>query len=274
MTKAAYDSIRCQKSWSFILTDQLSSDGTREWGEGMENDHPSFQYRLNVPRVPLAQAWNQAVKTALKDPECEYIGIFNNDIVLHPKTIDHMIAFMDKTGYLLVSADNIKDRMSPETLQKLELPAEFTDYDCWPIEGWRAEGPDFSCFMINRRTIEVVGWFDENFKGAYCEDQDYHARINRAYRHAKLHNDLGIEPERIHAKRLSTAPYYHFASQTVAQNVDLRADVSSQHGRNQNYYLEKWGGEHPVVMDGGGNITPFGDARRNWKWWEGVEKYD
>lgn len=279
LTKAAFESISLPVSWRFILIDQESNDGTERWGEICEslNDdahklsntftYKGFTYIRNSPRLPLAAAWNQGVRKAFENPECEYVAIVNNDVIFHPKTFDHLMAFMDKTGYLLVSADNIKDRMSSEVMLQMELPEKFTDYDCQPINDWRAEGPDFSCFMINRKTIEVVGWFDENFLGAYCEDQDYHARINRAYRHAKNHNDQGIDPERIHAKRLSTAPYYHYASQTLVRNTPLRHDISTMHGRNQSYYLQKWGGEHPAVMDGHGNIQPFGDASKDWRCW-------
>lgn len=274
LTQQALDSVKSEKEWNFILIDQDSNDGTMEWGQTQMATRPNFKYVRNSPKIALAAAWNQGVQMALQDPECEYIAIVNNDVIFHPRTFDHLMAFMDKTGYLMVTADNVKDRMSAEVMKQMELPNQFTDYDCWPIEGWRAEGPDFSCFMISRQFIKTIGWFDENYAGAYCEDQDTHVRINRAYRHAKQHNDQGIEPERIHAKRLSTAPYYHFASQTIARNVTLRPEIVNMHMKNQSYYIKKWGGEHPFAMDGGGNTQPFGDARYNWKWWEGSEKYE
>lgn len=274
LTKAAIESIK--SPCNVILIDNKSDDGTREYGEKMEMlrpggiDNPNikdFIYIRNEERKSVSQSWNQGVKRALEDEDCEYIAILNNDILLHPKTLDHLMAFMNKTGYVMVTADNIKDRMSAEVMMTLELPHKFTDFDCWPIGDWRAEGPDFSCFMITSETIKLVGWFDENFEAGYCEDQDYHARINRAYKHAKIHNDQGIEPERIHAKRLSTAPYFHYASQTVARNTVIRHDIATAHGRNQSYYIRKWGGEHPFVMDGNGNTTPFGEATKNWRDW-------
>lgn len=277
MTKDAIASIKCSKSYSIILIDQDSNDGTEEWGRSMDTFNGSkenqpenmkdFIYIKNSPKIALAAAWNQGVKRAFEDPECKYVALPNNDVIFHPKTWDHLIAFMDKTGYLMVTGDNIKDRMSNEIMQQMELPHPFTDYDCQEITDWRAEGPDFSCFLINRETIRVIGWFDENFQGAYCEDQDYHARFNRALRHAKIHNDQGLDPNRIHAKRLSTAPYFHYASQTMVRNIPLRHDITTMHGKNQNYYLTKWGGEHPAVMDGQGNIQPFGDATKNWRDW-------
>lgn len=270
LTKGAYQSILDSQAydWKFILIDNVSSDGTEEWSKLQEEAATRpFQYLYNFPRKGVAESWNQGIKMALEDKECEYIAILNNDIILHPKTLNHLMAFMNKTGYLMVTADNIADKMSVETLLRMELPKEYTDYDLWPIDTWRAEGPDFSCFMISPKTVEVVGFFDENFKGAYCEDQDYHRRFKAAREHAEQHNDLKVNPKRIHTKRLSTAPYYHFASETVKRNVAIRHDVAVAHGKNENYYLKKWGASHPDAMDGLGNKTPFGDASKNWRDW-------
>lgn len=254
-----------------ILIDNASEDGTQDWGtenngkevfEGIKLD-----YIRNDDRKGVAESWNLGIKRAFEDPECQYVGVLNNDVILHPKTLPHLMQFIDKTNYLMVTADNIKDRMSMEVMLQMELPEPFTDYDCNKITDWRAEGPDFSCFLITRKTIEVIGWFDENFKGAYCEDQDYHIRCQRARIHAEAHNDQVISAEFIHFKRLSTAPFYHFASQTLARNTKLRMEISMRHAQNQNYYLEKWGVEHPEAMDGQGNIQPFGDATKDWRNW-------
>lgn len=268
-TKQAFESIgsKC----NYILIDNSSNDGTKEWGrqndtfEVKRHAHAlvqDFIYTRNDAGLGVAASWNQGVKRAFEDKECEYVAILNNDIILHQKTLEHLMRFMDKTNYLLVTGDNIRDRMSPEVMKSMELPEPYTDFDCQEISDWRAEGPDFSCFMVNRNTIKTIGWFDENFQGAYCEDWDYHARINRAWRWGKQY---GIpDPKVTHAKRLSTAPYYHFASQSLKWNIPLRHEISMKHAHNREYYMRKWGGDHPFVMDGGGNITPFGDATKNW----------
>lgn len=269
MTKAAIDSIRFNGGTNVIVVDNASDDGTQRWGEKLNGETMIYGNRLtyirNDERKSVAASWNQGVRKAFEDPECEYVAILNNDIILHPKTLEHLVAFMVKSGYLMTTGDNIKDRMSIKTMLDMELPHPFTDFDLWKIDGWRAEGPDFSCFLINRETIRVIGWFDENFAGAYCEDQDYHARSDRARRHIAAHNDQGIDVTRVHFKRLSTAPYYHYASQTIANNPNIRHDIATQHGKNQQYYEIKWGGSHPYVMDGGGHIQPFGDATKNWR---------
>lgn len=268
-TKDAIDSI--QSPCTVIVIDNASTDGTRSWGESMNGEHLLYGKVLKYVRndVPkgVAASWNQGIKLAFEDDECEYVAVLNNDIVLNKKTLPNMIAFMEKTGYLMVTGDNVKSKMGVENLTRLELPEPFTDFDTWKIEGWRAEGPDFSCFLINRETIRVIGWFDENYKGAYCEDQDYHVRCDRARRHIAAHNDQNIDVARVHFKRLSTAPYYHYASQTISRNESQRASIAQNHGHNETYRAIKWGASHPDAMDGGGNVTPFGNAAMNWRDW-------
>lgn len=271
LTKDAIDSIQSKYPVKIILIDNNSDDGTQRWGEMMNGQdlmaQKTLTYIRNEERKSVSQSWNQGIKQAFEDPECEWVAVLNNDIILHPKTLDHLISYIEKTGYLMVTGDNVKDRMSVKTMLDLELPEEYTDFDLWKIEGWRAEGPDFSCFLIKRETIRIIGWFDEKFEGAYCEDQDYHARLDRARRWATQYNDQNYPAEKMHFKRLSTAPYFHFASQTIARVPQIRHDAATYHGRNQAYYNRKWGGEHPEVMDGSGFIQPFGNAQMNWRDW-------
>lgn len=269
LTQKAIDSIG--SVCNIILIDNASTDGTPRWGEMMDRQKllgmKKLLYVRNNEQKAVAASWNQGIKMAFEDPECEYVAVLNNDLILHARTLEHLMRFMDKTGYLMVTGDNVKDRMGIDSMVRLELPEPFTDFDTWRIEGWRAEGPDFSCFMLNRETIRVIGWFDEHFQGAYCEDQDYHARLSRARAHIGKHNDQMIPVERVHFKRLSTAPYFHYASETIKRNESMRLDISLKHGRNQAHYILKWGGEHPYVMDGGGFTQPFGDAQKNWRDW-------
>lgn len=255
------------------LIDNASNDQTHQWGLDHNKSNVGLgcdvylDYIRNEDRMSVAKSWNYGVKQAFQDVECKYVAVLNNDIILHPKTLDHLMQFMDKTGYLMVTGDNIKDRMSADVLLQMELPRPFTDFDCQEITDWRAEGPDFSCFMIGRDYIKIIGWFDENFEGAYCEDWDAHRRIQAAWKHIKQHNDHNIDANRVHAKRLTTAPYYHYASQTIARNISLRHDISTYHGRNELYYCTKWGASHNEAMDGVGHVQPFGDATKNWRSW-------
>jgi GT2 family glycosyltransferase len=273
LTKSCIETIN--EPCTIHLIDNASDDGTQQWGHAMMGEEMMGGRRLDYIRNDepnsVAGSWNQGVKASFADPECKYVCILNNDAMLHPKTLAHLMQFQDKTGYLLVTAENVKGKFNEDQDENIRLMIEtfidkpYTDFDLMPIEGWQAEGPDFSCFMINRETIEIIGWFDEKFLGAYCEDQDYHARFQRAREWGKEYGEP--DAKRCHAKRLTTAPYHHYASQTMIRNPALRQKIAQFHANNQNYYLLKWGAEHPQVMDGQGNRQPFGDATKNWTMW-------
>jgi GT2 family glycosyltransferase len=82
---------------------------------------------------------------------------------------------------------------------------------------------NFSCFALTPETINKVGLFDENFKIAYFEDNDYHYRMI----------DLGID-----AVRDLWAPFVHFVSRTVREGI---VDHNDAFARNRAYFMSKWG---------------------------------
>lgn len=168
----------------------------------------------------IAQSWNEGCKAAI-EKWCDYILIINDDILLAPWTVDHLVDYMEKRGSHHISMVTGLDIRSitdypDDVLSMEESEAKLT-----------TESPNFSCFLIEPETIEVVGPFDENFKPGYFEDNDYHLRILRA----------GMK-----AVSLQSAMFYHYGSQT--QNNDPKNPVvlPEQFETNRRYYIQKWGG--------------------------------
>jgi|WetSurMetagenome_2_1015567.scaffolds.fasta_scaffold04516_3 FkbM family methyltransferase len=88
--------------------------------------------------------------------------------------------------------------------------------------------PDFSCYLIHREVWEKVGRFDEEFKGAFCEDWDYHVRLHKA----------GVDAHCI------SVPFYHVGSATINAMSPADAEkLSKQAGSNREYFKQKWGVE-------------------------------
>ncbi len=256
LTKQAVESINTKLPYSLHIVDQDSNDGTREWAES--HSSMNFWYHRFTPRTCLSEAWNLGIREALKDPECEYIFIPNNDVIFHKTTIDNLIESIDKLGYAMVTGNNVQPEMPLASMQMRDEWGDW-DHDSRPIQSWIDEGPDFSCFLIKRDFTAKYGYFDENFKPAYCEDQDMHIRLNRAG---------------ANAKRMSRAPYYHIASQTLAGNSNIAPEIYAGHEKNKGYYRSKWGVEHGEALKGGGHATPYGDPTKDIKFWYGSEKYD
>ena len=246
----AIDSIKTNVSYKVRVMDNGSTENKEQ-----EYKAKGVDYIRYDSQVSLSECWNKAIQLSLDDRECQYIFNPNDDVIFHEKTIDELIKFMDKSGYLMVTGNNIAhfcDRNFTNFVWN-----DDSEFDLRPITNWREEGPDFSCYMINRDFVNKVGYFDENYNPSYKEDWDMHTRILLSGNHAK---------------RISSAPYYHFGSQTAKNNPTK----SIGSFRTAGYHMEKWGSlDHGGIMDGKvGYKHPYNDSSKDWKFWKGSNKYD
>jgi GT2 family glycosyltransferase len=107
----------------------------------------------------------------------------------------------------------------------------------------------FNFFLINKNTMDKVGWFDENFYPAYKEDQDFSYRCKLAQ-----------------AQRVSGIPNSradHFGSATIRSNPVLAAQSKQNRAWRVSYYKAKWGG------DAGKEVfrNPFNNTECDHRWW-------
>src|SRR3972149_1820440 len=83
---------------------------------------------------------------------------------------------------------------------------------------------NFSCFGLSVPTITRVGLFDEGFKIAYFEDNDYHHRMRG---------------EGLDASCDLWAWFAHYGSRTVKEAGI--PPLHNQFNANRKYFYEKWG---------------------------------
>ena len=103
---------------------------------------------------------------------------------------------------------------------------------------WAAEGPQiawlkdcgFAAFAVNDTAIEAVGWFDESYHPAYCEDCDWEWRAKR------IGGVMFVDVP---------ATTRHLASQTILGDINRRKSNDRTYPLNKQYHREKWGGEEP-----------------------------
>ncbi len=93
----------------------------------------------------------------------------------------------------------------------------------------------FSSFIIPRKTFRTIGYFDENFKGAYFEDKDYERRMKLAG--LQIMSASFLNPE------------LHTRSASIGKDKKLNANYR----HNADYYSRKWGGN----LGGETFTTPF-----------------
>ena len=259
-TLDALKSLKTEHKFKLLLLDNGSTDGSEQLIQSnfseLSKDWNIISADYVVGNKSVAESWNYGIN---ESKDADYIFIVNNDVLLHPRTIDNLILFIEKTDYAMVTARNLNDgQFIKSFLPKIIVP-DFDPEDLKPITNWREEGPDFSGFLIRPSIVDKIGYFDENFWPAYFEDNDMATRIHKAG---------------LHAKRVSTAPYYHYGSTTVNNNPAIKKLI--QNGtfeKCKKYFIEKWGNMPSEVLDELGYDYPFNDSSKPLWWWKGCEKY-
>ena len=208
-THKTLGSFKTNLSHNFIIVDNASTDRTNMLLDALSKFSNQIHIR-NKTRVSLSQAWNQGLKKALEDTEFKYAYVINNDVVFEPFCVDRLIQFVEShIEYGLVSGLNTRD---------------FGKQEGKIGEG----GIDFSAFLVTKECLDKVGFFDENFVGAYYEDNDYHHRVYGAGLKSCVVCDVG---------------FFHYGSRTIKEGLNPMELKQSQANfeRNKAYFKQKWG---------------------------------
>lgn len=206
-----------------------------------------FSVHKNPKGNEVGSAWNQGIKMALDDG-CDFVMVLNNDLVLHHKCVDNLVIFADMhPEFALWTASEWIDIRTINGIKEADIKWDFSEH------------PHFSYFMVNQKTIDEVGWFDENLKMAYHEDGDYHYRILLSG------NKAG---------KTEAAKFYHFGSRTIKSDDDLFDRNKRTYEDNRDYITRKWNVDFhgkvfapPEEMIKVGYKTPFNDPNKTLKDW-------
>ena len=237
-TKPCIDSIKTSHDYRILLVDNASIDETLSEAGKLVSD--KFSHKRNEERWSCAKSWNFGIRDAW-DRGFEYALVLNNDVILHSDCIDRIVERFNKGDVGMVTAMDIRGECNgiPEYI----FDKKSKDYESVP----ETEHPNFSAFMISKKCWDKVGEFDEGFKPAYFEDNDYHYRMKLAGMKAIVY---------------PPALFYHFGSRTQNESGNQAVVTGSMFEDNRKYYKGKWGGDT-------GSETfkyPFGYEVNNFKW--------
>lgn len=170
--------------------DNASDDGTQQWLSARAKGINQFHWWSTLKRKSLAACWNIMIQSMISANYRLFL-ILNNDVELLPKTAELLRNAM--TTHLRAGRSvGLMTGISQVSESELALWRP----DMAALDNARPH-PDFSCFLLNLDCIKTVGWFDEEYFPAYCEDNDYHVRMHRAGVEALcvnvpfLHNSAG-----------------------------------------------------------------------------------
>ena len=160
---------------------------------------PRGAHVVHLPgNIGVGAAWNLGIKATIRAP---WWAIVNDDVVFAPGDLSQLAEAMADPAPRIVTLDG------------------------------------FAAFGLNAAALERVGWFDENFHPAYCEDADYEHRCHLA------RVPIMSIPAGLHHDRSSTIRHPHYA-----------AENARTYPANYAYYERKWGG---ALRGGERFTTPF-----------------
>lgn len=193
-----------------LLVDNASSDGTTHWARAMETRYSNVRWMPIAKQISLAACWNKALKEVWMRGG-EHALVLNNDVVIAPDTY---AVLLHHGGQFVTTVSVDKED---------QLPVAFGQR----IMNERPH-PNFSGFLIRKRCTDQVGFFNENYYPAYCEDAEYHVRMHRAGIRA-----VCIDLPMLHLG--NGANTLRFADPAEAHQIKRGAD------RNRDRFLECYG---------------------------------
>lgn len=199
---------------TLLVIDNASEDSIYRWIARAHNEefHPYTATATLKEQESLGQCWNRGLRAAWR-LGCTEAMVCNNDVELHPVTYRRL----SETGRPFITPVNVG---ADKSIHQLVIPApDSYEFDVHP---------DFSAFLIHKEVTDKVGFFNESYWPAYCEDCDYHVRMQRA---GVIANSVNI-------------PYIHHPSSTLhyATRAEKQA-IERGAEANRQRFKEQWGCE-------------------------------
>lgn len=182
--EAAVNSILDQtfKDWELIISDDCSTDGTREWLQGLEGDP---RIRLFLQERNLGYVGNK--NFAHQQARGLFITQQDNDDLCPPDRLAKQVAVMRANdeiklvacGYLRVDQEGREiDVFGPTSDMLISAPWEGI-YPFW-----------FPSLLVHRSVFDRVGWFSPYFSGVMGDDLYWTVRAHEAFPIFCLHKPL------------------------------------------------------------------------------------
>ena len=222
-----------------IFVDDGSTDGTREWLQGLSpGPRPALRVLLNERNLGYAAANNRAVRVA----EGRLLALLNDDLVLQPRWLEPMLAAHRALGPRAGIIGNVQLDAKTGAVDHAGIVINATGKPvharALPARGWRVASSirrvpalTAACVLLERSLWEQLGGFDEGFVNG-GEDVDLCFRARAA--------------GRINAVALDSVIGHHVSS---SPGRKLRDE------QNSFRLARRWGGEFIAAAD---------DASRAW----------
>jgi hypothetical protein len=163
----------------------------------------------------VAASWNEGFRLAMADG-ASLLAVLANDAFLAPGALAEMAKFAGQEWPLASVWSGVNRK------------------EVWDGPDEVRPGCDFTFAMLRPDALRRHGWFDENFKPAYYEDNDMYNRIILSGRGCY---------------KVRAAVFDHVGSATIHNDPEMAHHVQHWWEANRAYYKQKWGVDAPPLSD-------------------------
>ncbi len=225
-------SLTSYKNYRIYLVDD---SGTGELGKEMKKKFKFINVIINNKNLGCSKSYNRGMKKSLKDYNPDYLILLNDDlefidskwlskIIFHGEKNDDVgmlgcrIIYPDKSLQWFAKKDKLYSFMEPGYFEKSEdilKPQKVRE-----IIG--------SCYIIKRKVVDEIGFWDEMFSPYYGEESDY------TFRAAKkgFHSLYVGETEVIHHGASSTKNLFNEKVWYIKKRNSIRLEWLNYNFKN------------------------------------------
>jgi glycosyltransferase involved in cell wall biosynthesis len=177
-------SVRAQTwtRWEWIIADDSSTDGTRDWAARAAAEDP--RVRL-VPVPPPRGLAARARNVALREARGEFLAFLDADDLWHPEKLGRQVAWLRDHP----EADGVccwwELFGDPERLRRTCVIMKTAPW-CSRAEFLESTSFHTSTLVTRRRCYDELGGLDEDPRLAATEDSEYFARLVDQYRVGRI----------------------------------------------------------------------------------------
>jgi len=193
LLKAVETVIESYSKSKFVIVDNTANILVCKNLEIELSKYKNIIFISNPQNYGFAKAVNQGIEIAMKDNNCKYILLLNDDANVDKDCIPKLIDALEKDEKALLAGPTIYYGKSPNTvwsaggyfdnfLSRIRIPLKNKNITIEELDKIPIQEVDFltGCvLLIKCEAIEKVGFFDEAFF-FYSEDLDYCFRVKKA----------------------------------------------------------------------------------------------
>ena len=204
-------------NYRLLVVDNASTDGSVT---AVKQEFPDVELLIQQENLGGTGGFNAGMQLFLKNDNCKYIYLLDNDITLDNAALSELVKVMEDEPELAIAGSKILIMDNPSQLQEMGARVDWKEFSVKPLFQGAIDGPDTqqdvfvdyvpACSLLVRvEALKQAGQMDEGFF-LYWDDIEWGVRMKKAgYKvmvsaKSKVWHKMGV------ANRSSALPSYYF----------------------------------------------------------------